>query len=335
MRCWENGIHEAVAPQGTGITEMQMNLLRRYVSKLLCLMDGDGAGQKCALRIVELSFKVGLTSQIVALKDGDDPDSLLLRDGRIGFDRLEKETMIQFVSRVLLPQGAEATAVERESFLKKFYEMIHSVDSEVTRNAYLDELALHLNLDRHAMGNDFRNFCGDAKFTAPGGVRPVVASGGEKAREKLRTAEYDLLSLVLHHGHWGQKIAYIVDDEWLGDSEHGHLLRQVLNEIRENMWEGPQGNSLVFSEWELNELFSILATDGDVEDPLGSINACIRSLYTTFIRRELGRIDQKLSQKIKFTKDKNLLDDASFFKNLQSEKLRLRQLLISCPRIDG
>jgi DNA primase len=30
IRCWESGIHEAIAPQGTGIMEVQMNLLPRY-----------------------------------------------------------------------------------------------------------------------------------------------------------------------------------------------------------------------------------------------------------------------------------------------------------------
>ncbi|MDR1303061.1 MAG: DNA primase [Puniceicoccales bacterium] len=334
IRCWENGIQEAIAPQGTGITEVQMHLLRRYASKLLCLTDGDGAGQKCALRVVELSFRAGLESRIIALGEGDDPDSLLLRDGRAGFDRLREEAMIPFMARVLLPRGEASTAVEREHFLKKIYEMIRTADSEVTQNAYLDELALHLNLDRRAIGNDFRNFCGDTKFAIPGGVRQGASQGEGKIKGKLHTAEYDLLSLVLHYGHFGQKIAYIIDDGWLS-GEHGNLLQKVLNEVREDLWEGPRENSPVFSESELNELFSILAEDSDVEDPLEAVNACIRSLYTAFVKQKLASIDQKISQQRKFTKDKNLLDDVNFFENLQAEKLHLRQLLISCPKIEG
>jgi hypothetical protein len=65
-------------------------------------------------------------------------------------------------------------------------------------------------------------------------------------------------------------------------------------------------------------------------------NACIRSLCTAYAKKQLEEINQKASQRRKFTKNKNLLDDPNFFENLQAEKLRLRRLLISCPRIgDG
>ncbi|MDR3317601.1 MAG: DNA primase [Puniceicoccales bacterium] len=332
IRCWENGMHEVVAPQGTGITEMQMNLLRRYAPKIICLTDGDIAGQKCALRVVELSFQVGIESQIVTLQEDDDPDSLLLREGKGGLDRLKKESMIQFASRILLPQDKRATAVEKEIFLKKIYEMIHTSDSEVIRGIYLDELANHLNLDRNAIEKDFHNFCGDRKFIAPIRQSPLKISG--KVTEKLRTAEYDLLSLILHHGYLGQKIANVIDDTWLSDHTHGCLLGKVLREIRENIWEGPQTDSSTFSEPELNELFSILATDHDLDDPLEVANTCIRSLYVSFVKNQLANVDRQITQQIRFTENKNSLDDTNFFKNLQEEKLRLRHSLLSCPKIE-
>jgi DNA primase len=299
---------------------------------LVCLTDGDAAGRKCALRLVELSFKVAMESQIITLPEKEDPDSLLLRGGKVELERLERESMIPFLCRTLLPRGQETTAVEKATFLKKVYEMIHGSDSEVTRGIYLDELAHNLNLNRDAIGNDFRNFCGDTKFATPP-IGASVVGGRETAEEKLRTAEYDLLSLVLHHEDLGIRIAYLIDDAWLEDTEHGHLLLKVLNEIQEHTWEGPRSNSSIFTPSELNELFSILATDDDVEDPVGMANACMRSICTSFAKKQLEKINQKASQQRKFTKSKNLLDDPNFFENLQAEKLRLRQLLISCPRI--
>ncbi|MDR2200852.1 MAG: DNA primase [Puniceicoccales bacterium] len=334
IRCWESGIHGAVAPQGTGLTETQMHLLRRYTSQLICLMDGDGAGQKCALRLVELSFKAAMESQIVTLPEADDPDSFLLRMGKTGFEDLKRESMIAFLCRTCLPQGVEATAIEKANFLEKVYGMIHGSDSEVTREIYLDELAQQLQLNRHAIGNDFRNFCGDRKFTL---AQPVVSPSPEKkTREgKLRTAEYDLLSLVLHHEDLGLSVAYLLEDAWLEDGEQGRLLLKVLNEMQAHTWEGPRSDNPIFSPDEVNELFSILATEEDGEDPVAMANACIRSICATFARKQLEKINQKASEQRKFTKNKNLLDDPTFFEKLQAEKLRLRQLLISCPRIGG
>ena len=51
IRCWSVGLHTAVAPQGTAITDDQMHLLRRYEpNSIECLLDGDSAGRKAALR---------------------------------------------------------------------------------------------------------------------------------------------------------------------------------------------------------------------------------------------------------------------------------------------
>ncbi|MDR0740665.1 MAG: DNA primase [Puniceicoccales bacterium] len=335
LRCWENGLDEAVAPQGTGITEMQMNLLRRYVSKVLCLMDGDGAGQKCAQRVVELAFKTSIECQMATLDTADDPDSLLLREGKNGLERLKKESMIQFLLRTLLPSGTEATAIEKEAFLKKIYGMIHGCDSEVTRRVYLEELTRHLNLDHRAILKDFHNFCGDMKFTSPSSKVQDVHGNAPLKTEKLRTVEYDLLSLILHHEALGAKIAATIDDRWVRDNGHGPLLLKVLDEIRENMWEGPQSNSMAFTPEELNELFSILALDDKMEDPIEATNACLHSICATFAKNQLTAINQKELMQRKFAKSENSLDDLDFFQNLQEERTRLRRLLFVCPRIEA
>ncbi|MDR2812648.1 MAG: DNA primase [Puniceicoccales bacterium] len=334
FRCWENGLDEAVAPQGTGITEIQMNLLRRYVPKVLCLMDGDGAGQKCAQRAVELAFKTSMECQIATLDETDDPDSLLLREGKKGFEQLKKESMIPFLLRTLLSRGMEATAIEKEAFLKKIYEMIHGCDSEVTRRIYLDELTDHLHLDRRAILKDFHNFCGDIKFASSS---LKVQNGNEKfssKTEKLRTAEYDLLSLILRCQPLGLKIAETIDDCWIRDNKHGRLLLKVLGEVRKHMWEGPRSDSVAFIPEELNEFFSILALDGEVEDPIEMANACLRSICTAFAKDQLVEINQKELMRRKFAKDENSLDDVNFFQNLQDERTRLRHLLAVCPRIE-
>jgi DNA primase len=335
FRCWENGLDTAVAPQGTGITEMQMNLLRRYVPKVLCFMDGDGAGQKCAQRVVELAFKTSMECQIATLDAADDPDSLLLKKGKKGFEQLKRESMIQFLIRTLLPRERETTAIEKETFLEKIYGMIHGCDSEVTRGTYLEELTHRLNLDRNAILNDFHNFCGDMKFVpSPVSVSKVDKNFSQKT-EKLRTAEYDLLSLILHHEALGPKIVEVINERWIRDNGHGHLLLKVLGEIRENMWEGPQGDSVAFTPEEINELFSILALDSEVEDPIAITNVCLRSICTAFAKDQLVEINQRELVRRKSIKNENSLDDVNFFQSLQNERMRLRRLLFSCPKIEA
>ncbi|MDE6576505.1 MAG: DNA primase [Opitutales bacterium] len=334
LRCWECGLDATVAPQGTGITETQMNLLRRYAEKLLCLTDGDAAGQKCALRVIELAFKTDIEVQIVTLASGDDPDSFLFREGKDGFDMLPQEAMIPYLIKTLLPQNVEATAVEKSVFLKKAYEMIAYCPSEVAKGTYLQELSTQLMLDLNAVRSDFRNFCGDRIFTsgAPSGAIKVThVVNSNSMPSKLRSVEYDLLALILHDPVIGQKVGAVLDDAWISESFYGYLLLKVLMEIRKGCWEGPSCDNAVFDEKELNELFSILATEDTVDDVTSAVNTCLQALCEAFVKNKLNEINQKETQRRRFTK--NSLDDLDFFKTLQSEKLRLRHMRSSCPKI--
>lgn len=75
------GFGTAVAPMGTAFTPDQAKLLRRYVEKVVLLFDGDSAGRKAIRAAFMLLGDVGLSASVIALPDGDDPDTFLRRDG--------------------------------------------------------------------------------------------------------------------------------------------------------------------------------------------------------------------------------------------------------------
>ena len=61
IRCWERGVKTVVAPQGTAFTEGQAYLMRRYdPAGVDCLLDGDEAGRKAALRMLPIFIKTSI-----------------------------------------------------------------------------------------------------------------------------------------------------------------------------------------------------------------------------------------------------------------------------------
>ncbi|MSO74269.1 MAG: DNA primase [Alphaproteobacteria bacterium] len=85
------GIAEAVAPLGTALTEMQLELLWRYAAQPMLCFDGDAAGQRAASRAVERALsrvKAGFSLRFATLPTGDDPDSLIGRGGRIAMEQV-------------------------------------------------------------------------------------------------------------------------------------------------------------------------------------------------------------------------------------------------------
>ncbi|MGB7270346.1 MAG: DNA primase [Albidovulum sp.] len=80
----EAGFEGAVAPLGTAITEEQLRLLWRIHPEPLVMLDGDTAGVRAALRLVDLALpllEAGQGLRFVILPEGLDPDDLIQTRG--------------------------------------------------------------------------------------------------------------------------------------------------------------------------------------------------------------------------------------------------------------
>ena len=84
---FEAGITNVVAPQGTAFTENQARILKRFVEEVVLCFDSDAAGAKAAERSLDALLGNDLIIRVVELPPGEDPDSLVRRDGKEQFDQ--------------------------------------------------------------------------------------------------------------------------------------------------------------------------------------------------------------------------------------------------------
>jgi DNA primase len=85
------GFEDAVAPMGTALTEMQIELLWRMVDKPVLCFDGDAAGQRAAMKAIGRALPMlrpGKSLQIVQLPSGLDPDDLIRQQGAQAMEKL-------------------------------------------------------------------------------------------------------------------------------------------------------------------------------------------------------------------------------------------------------
>jgi len=78
------GIDEVVAPLGTALTEMQLQLLWRVVAEPILCFDGDAAGQRAAARAALRALPLlepGRSLRFATLPSGQDPDDLVRSGG--------------------------------------------------------------------------------------------------------------------------------------------------------------------------------------------------------------------------------------------------------------
>ena len=112
------GFVGAVAPLGTALTEDQLEELWRLAPEPVLCFDGDAAGARAAARAAELCLPLltpDRTLRLAALPGGDDPDTLIRKQGPAAFQtvidsaRPLSEALYQFVRE----QGSGDTPEQR------------------------------------------------------------------------------------------------------------------------------------------------------------------------------------------------------------------------------
>jgi DNA primase len=83
------GIANAVATLGTASGASHFEKLFRYVPEVVCCFDGDNAGREAAWKALAVALpalSAGRMLSFVFLPDGEDPDTLVRREGRSAFE---------------------------------------------------------------------------------------------------------------------------------------------------------------------------------------------------------------------------------------------------------
>ena len=62
---------------GTALTEEQARLMKRYAPEVWVSYDGDAAGQKAALRALDILEPTGLRARVIDYPEGMDPDDFI------------------------------------------------------------------------------------------------------------------------------------------------------------------------------------------------------------------------------------------------------------------
>ena len=85
------GVRGVVATLGTALTEEQARLIKRQAPEVWISYDGDSAGQKAALRALDIFDTLdGLSPKVIDYPAGQDPDDFIRANGLEGFEQLPR-----------------------------------------------------------------------------------------------------------------------------------------------------------------------------------------------------------------------------------------------------
>ena len=206
----EAGFKATVAPLGTAITEDQLQLLWRMHDEPIIALDGDTAGLRAAMRVIDLALpllEAGKALRFCLMPEGQDPDDLIKAQGASAMqDRIDASVpLVQLLWR-RETEGKNFDSPERKAALdRSLREAIKKVRDPSIRRHYGDEV----NRLRRTLFDGARP--GTKRHFRPRGVKfdqmaPMVetkasalAAAGAPFEEQLKEAV--ILATLVTHPH--------------------------------------------------------------------------------------------------------------------------------------
>jgi DNA primase catalytic core len=78
---FEAGLQNVVAGQGTAFTEHHAKMLKRVCNEVILCYDSDNAGREATEKAFRILSPQGISVRVAALPQGEDPDSLIRKEG--------------------------------------------------------------------------------------------------------------------------------------------------------------------------------------------------------------------------------------------------------------
>lgn len=138
------GLETALAPLGTALSAAQLQQLWALADEPVLCLDGDEAGLRAMRRAAETALPLlmpGKSLRFMTLPAGDDPDSLIRREGRAAFLEQVRRArpMVETLCGEVLSRPAE-TPEERAGQEQALLQMAERIEHQVVRAHYREHI---------------------------------------------------------------------------------------------------------------------------------------------------------------------------------------------------
>ncbi|MGB6977302.1 MAG: DNA primase [Gammaproteobacteria bacterium] len=208
----QHGFSNVVATLGTAISTRQIQRLLRYCKEVIFCFDGDHAGRQAAWRGLEATLPLmhdGIQILFLFLPDGEDPDSLVRKEGQQAFQqRLQAATPLSdFFFQQLSMQTDMSTLDGRSRLSSLAQPLLQRIPSGIFRQLMQQRLAELIGIAVEKLDN-----LQSPVSIAAGRDLPLPKRVVSGLRTPLRLA----ITLLVQHPPLAEQVA---DEQWLRDSE--------------------------------------------------------------------------------------------------------------------
>ncbi len=218
---WQAGIKNVVASSGTAFTLQQARLLGRFAEEVYLFFDSDSAGEKAALKSVDVLYDAGLEVKIITYPKGEDPDSLASKYGADKIEDLKKEALGFIPFRLKNIYVTKSGIIDREKLIKEFRLIGNKIGDTTRRTLFFDEAADEMGVNQAIFQTQIQT--------------PTTGSGAQEnspTQQKFNPVESGLLSLLFHSPGSTDEIFEQISPDDFDSKALGRLYSAMIDQYR-------------------------------------------------------------------------------------------------------
>ena len=262
----QSGIENVVSSSGTALTPDQIRLINRLTKNITVLFDGDAAGQRAALRGIDLILEQGMNVKVCSFPEGEDPDSFSRKHSKeeiVAFFDENAKDFIQYKANLLVKEAA-GDPIKKADTVRDMVESISKIPDAIKQEIYVQECARIMEVSETVLYNTLAQIISKTKKESLKQERTsnseqpmaVVQDEVPHATEKVNVLyelERKLIESLLLYG----QVEEDFEDLILKENEDGSLeLEPIIHKARvfEKIYLDLQDDEVEFT----NDLFKVL-----------------------------------------------------------------------------
>lgn len=301
IACYKYGVGNAVAIKGTALTENQVTLLSRYTQKLTVCFDGDRAGQEAIKRSLPIIEKKGLTTTVLVIPGGKDPDESL-KNNELAFKKAVKhdENVYQYLLDYAVKTYGTDTVEGKKKIADDVLPTYANIQNEIIKEHYLKKLSQALDTTLESISKELEKR--RTKQTSP--ISAIITAKEKRTREEL-LEEY-LVSLILQSDvpkAATQLAVDILSDSMSKERAYQKILYHLLdffsdNELFDSKTFGTRLPSELVPTYDRSLLFP-LPQFQESEHYMGEVEKVATQLKTLYLRARMKTLADQIKTKEK------------------------------------
>ena len=222
LSLYQNGIRNVVASAGTSLTNDQIYILSKIAPEINLVFDGDDAGQKAAIRSIQLMLQTEVNFKIISLPEKEDPDSFIRKSGKEKFFELieDGKNYIDYVYSLALNKKLLNDPNSKLKVIDSLIEYTARVRDPLRRELFARDIARKFNVSENSvlqkLGKYVKNFIKTEERQTEFQIERESVNNAQNFIKNISPLEKGLIKLVceVDHIHLDPIFAHIEEQDF-------------------------------------------------------------------------------------------------------------------------